>query len=255
MNPITRSVLQLQELTILIGRVIRGFFKSPRYGREMIQQMDILGFGSLAIILLTGTFTGMVLALNSANTLQKFGVQNVTGQLVATSLIRELGPVLTCLMLAGRVGSGIAAELGSMLVSEQIDAMRALGTDPIKKLVTPRIVALVITAPALTVICDFVGVMGGLLIAITMLHQPSSTYMSSVMEAINYNEILGGMIKPTVFGFIIALVGCYKGLSTTGGTVGVGRSTTQSVVNASILVIAMDFLLSKVIISLLLDPR
>ncbi|HMV82919.1 MAG TPA: ABC transporter permease [Blastocatellia bacterium] len=255
MNPITRSVLQLQELTILIGRVMRGFFKSPRYGREMIQQMDILGFGSLAIILLTGTFTGMVLALNSATTLQKFGVQSVTGQLVATSLIRELGPVLTCLMLAGRVGSGIAAELGSMLVSEQIDAMRALGTDPIKKLVTPRIVALVITAPALTVICDFVGAMGGLLIAITLLHQPGSVYMSSAMEAVNYNEILGGLIKPTVFGFIIALVGCHKGLSTTGGTVGVGRSTTQSVVNASILVIAVDFLLSKVIISLLLDPR
>jgi phospholipid/cholesterol/gamma-HCH transport system permease protein len=255
MNPITRSVLQLQELTILIGRVMRGFFKSPRYGREMIQQMDILGFGSLAIILLTGTFTGMVLALNSANTLQKFGVQNVTGQLVATSLIRELGPVLTCLMLAGRVGSGIAAELGSMLVSEQIDAMRALGTDPIKKLVTPRIIALVVTAPALTVVCDFVGAMGGLLIAITLLHQPSSVYLSSAMEAVNYNEILGGLIKPTVFGFIIALVGCHKGLSTTGGTVGVGRSTTQSVVNSSILVIAMDFLLSKVIISLLLDPR
>lgn len=255
MNPITRSVFQLQEITLLTWRVIRGFFKSPRYGREMIQQMDILGFGSLMIILLTGTFTGMVLALNSANTLQKFGVQNVTGQLVATSLIRELGPVLTCLMLAGRVGSGIAAELGSMLVSEQIDAMRALGTDPVKKLVTPRILALVVTAPALTVVCDFVGVMGGLLISITMLHQPSSVYMSSAMEAVNYNEILGGLIKPTVFGFIIALVGCYKGMSTTGGTVGVGRSTTQSVVNASILVIAVDFLLSKVIITLLLDPR
>ncbi len=217
--------------------------------------MDVLGFGSLVIILLTGTFTGMVLALNSANTLQKFGVQSVTGQLVATSLIRELGPVLTCLMLAGRVGSGIAAELGSMLVSEQIDAMRALGTDPVKKLVTPRIVALVISAPALTVICDFVGVIGGLLIALTMLHQPASTFMSSVMEAINYDEILGGLIKPTVFGFIIALIGCYKGLSTTGGTVGVGRSTTESVVNASILVIAADFLLSKIIISLLLEPR
>lgn len=255
MNPITRSVFQLQEITLLTLRVIRGFFKSPRYGREMIQQMDILGFGSLMIILLTGTFTGMVLALNSANTLQKFGVQNVTGQLVATSLIRELGPVLTCLMLAGRVGSGIAAELGSMLVSEQIDAMRALGTDPIKKLVAPRIVALVVTAPALTVVCDFVGAMGGLLISITLLHQPASVYLSSAMEAVNYNEILGGLIKPTVFGFIIALVGCYKGMSTTGGTVGVGRSTTQSVVNASILVIAVDFLLSKVIISLLLDPR
>jgi len=255
MNPITRSVFQLQEITLLTLRVVRGFFKSPRYGREMIQQMDVLGFGSLMIILLTGTFTGMVLALNSANTLQKFGVQNVTGQLVATSLIRELGPVLTCLMLAGRVGSGIAAELGSMLVSEQIDAMRALGTDPIKKLVTPRIVALVVTAPALTVVCDFVGAMGGLLISMTLLHQPASVYLSSAMEAVNYNEILGGLIKPTVFGFIIALVGCYKGMSTTGGTVGVGRSTTQSVVNASILVIAVDFLLSKVIISLLLDPR
>ena len=255
MNPITRVVLQLQELTILTWRVIRGFFKAPRYWGEMSRQMDLLGFGSLVIILLTGTFTGMVLALNSANALQKFGVQNVTGQLVATSLIRELGPVLTSLMLAGRVGSGIAAELGSMLVSEQIDAMRALGTDPIKKLVTPRIVALVFMAPALTVICDFVGAMGGLLISMTMLHQSSSVYLSSAMEAVNYNEILGGLIKPTVFGFIIALVGCHKGLSTKGGTVGVGRSTTESVVNASILVIAVDFLLSKVIISLLLDPR
>ncbi len=255
MNPITRIVLQLQELTLLTWRVIRGFFKAPRYWGEMFRQMDLLGFGSLAIIILTGTFTGMVLALNSANALQKFGVQNVTGQLVATSLIRELGPVLTSLMLAGRVGSGIAAELGSMLVSEQIDAMRALGTDPIKKLVTPRIVALVMMAPALTVICDFVGAMGGLLISMTMLHQSSSVYLSSAMEAVNYNEILGGLIKPTVFGFIIALVGCHKGLSTKGGTVGVGRSTTESVVNASILVIAVDFLLSKVIISLLLDPR
>lgn len=255
MNPITRGVTQLQELTLLTGRVMRGFLKAPRYGREILQQMDVLGFGSLAIILLTGTFTGMVLALNSASTLQKFGVQSVTGQLVAASLIRELGPVLTCLMLAGRVGSGIAAELGSMLVSEQIDAMRALGTDPIKKLVTPRIIALVITAPALTIICDFVGILGGLLIALTMLHQPASTFMSSVMAAISYNEILGGLIKPTVFGFIIALIGCHKGLSTTGGTVGVGRSTTQSVVNASIMVIATDFLLSKIIITLLLEPR
>jgi phospholipid/cholesterol/gamma-HCH transport system permease protein len=255
MNLITRGIYQIQEITLLTWRVLRGIFKPPRYMRETVQQMDILGFGSLAIILLTGTFTGMVLALNTANTLQKFGVQNVTGQLVATSLIRELGPVLTCLMLAGRVGSGIAAELGSMLVSEQIDAMRALGTDPIKKLVAPRIIALVTMAPALTVVCDFVGVLGGLLISVTMLQQPSSVYMASAREAVNYNEILGGLIKPTVFGFIIAMIGCYKGLSTTGGTVGVGRSTTQSVVVASILVIAVDFLLSKVIISLLLDPR
>ncbi|QQS46307.1 MAG: ABC transporter permease [Acidobacteriota bacterium] len=254
MNLIIRVITQVQELTLLIWRVVRGLTRRPRYWGETVRQMDILGFGSLIIILLTGTFTGMVLALNSANTLQKFGVQSVTGQLVATSLIRELGPVLTCLMLAGRVGSGIAAELGSMLVSEQIDAMRALGTDPIKKLVTPRILALIAMAPALTVVCDFVGVLGGLLISITLLHQPSSVYLASARDAVDYNEIIGGLIKPTVFGFIIASVGCYKGLSTTGGTVGVGRSTTQSVVAASILVIAVDFLLSKLIISLLLEP-
>src|SRR5918912_1467585 len=133
MNPFTRAVFQIQEITLLTWRVLRGLTKAPRYFGEMIRQMDVLGF-----------FTGGVLALNTGNTLQKFGVQSVAGQLVATSLIRELGPVLTCLMLAGRVGSGIAAELGSMLVSEQIDAMRALGTDPVKKLVTPRIVALVL---------------------------------------------------------------------------------------------------------------
>ena len=240
---------------MLIWRVARGIFRPPYYVREIVRQMDILGYGSLTIILLTGFFTGAVLSLNTGNTLQKFGVQNVSGQLVATSLIRELGPVLTCLMLAGRVGSGIAAELGSMLVSEQIDAMRALGADPIKKLVTPRIIALVTMAPALTVVCDMTGTMGGMLAAMSFQGQASSVYISSAKEAVTYNEILGGLIKPTVFGFIIAIIGCYKGLSTTGGTVGVGRSTTQSVVIASILIIFVDFLLSKLILSLLLQPR
>jgi len=141
-----------------------------------------------------------------------------------------------------------------MLVSEQIDAMRALGADPIKKLVTPRIVALVTMAPALTIVCDMVGVLGGLFATISFQGQSSSVYISSAKVAVTYNEILGGLIKPTVFGFIIAIIGCYRGLSTKGGTVGVGRSTTQSVVDASILIIAVDFLLSKLIISLLLAP-
>src|SRR5262249_44377471 len=167
-------------------------------------------------IVVTGFFSGAVLSLNTGNTLQKFGVQNVSGQLVATSLIRELGPVLTCLMLAGRVGSGIAAGLGSLLVSEQIDAMRALGADPIKKLVTPRIVALVTMAPALTVICDMIGSLGGLIATIFFQGQASSVYISSSKEAVTYNEILGGLIKPTVFGFISAIIGFYKGLSTPG---------------------------------------
>jgi phospholipid/cholesterol/gamma-HCH transport system permease protein len=253
MSPIINGILQLQEMSLLTWRAIRGLFRPPLYLREAIQQMDVLGVGSLTIILLTGGFTGGVLALNSANTLQKFGVQNVTGQLVATSLIRELGPVLTCLMLAGRVGSGIAAELGSMLVSEQIDAMRALGTDPIKKLVTPRLIALITTAPALTIICDLVGIFGGLVVATTMLNQSTSVYYSSVQNAVTYNEIVGGLIKPLVFGFLVGIVGCYMGLSTTGGTVGVGRATTRSVVVSSILVIAVDFLLTQLILTLLLE--
>jgi phospholipid/cholesterol/gamma-HCH transport system permease protein len=254
MNPITLAIFQIQEVTLLTWRVLRGLTRSPRYWGEMIRQMDVLGFGSLAIIILTGFFTGGVLALNTGNTLQSFGVQSVAGQLVATSLIRELGPVLTCLMLAGRVGSGIAAELGSMLVSEQIDAMRALGTDPIKKLVTPRLIALVTMAPTLTVVCDMVGTLGGMLASITFLHQPSSVYLASAQKAVSINEIIGGLIKPTVFGFIIGIVGCYKGLSTSGGTVGVGKATTQSVVVSSILVIVVDFLLSKLILSTLLAP-
>ncbi len=254
MNLIIRGIYQIQEITLLTWRVLRGLFRPPLYLREAVLQMDLLGVGSLVIILLTGGFTGGVLALNSANTLQKFGVQSVTGQLVATSLIRELGPVLTCLMLAGRVGSGIAAELGSMLVSEQIDAMRALGTDPIKKLVTPRIIALVIMAPILTIVCDMIGVLGGLLIATSQLQQAASVYISSAKDAVTYNEVIGGLIKPVVFGFIIAIIGCYMGLSTQGGTVGVGRSTTNSVVVSSILIIAVDFLLTRVIIALLLEP-
>ncbi len=253
MNFILNGISQLQEVALLTWRVLRGLFRSPHYLKEVLVQMDVLGFGSLTIILLTGFFTGGVLALNSANALQKFGVQSVTGQLVATSLIRELGPVLTALMLAGRVGSGIAAELGSMLVSEQIDAMRALGTDPIKKLVAPRIIALVAMAPTLTVICDVMGTIGGLLVSTTMLHQSSGTYLASAEKAVDINEIIGGLLKPTVFGFIIAIVGCYMGLSTRGGTVGVGRSTTRSVVVSSILIIAVDFLLTKVMIALLFE--
>ena len=217
--------------------------------------MDVLGFGSLAIILLTGTFTGGVLALNSATTLQRFGFTNQTGQLVATSLIRELGPVLTCLMLAGRVGSGIAAELGSMIVSEQIDAMRALGTDPIKKLVIPRIIALVLMAPVLTVICDLMGILGGMFVAISQIHQSSPVFLASAQKAMSFPEIFGGLIKPLVFGFVIAIIGCYMGLSTKGGTVGVGRATTRSVVVSSILIIFVDFLLTKFLIATILGYR
>jgi phospholipid/cholesterol/gamma-HCH transport system permease protein len=218
--------------------------------RETLIQMDVIGVGSLVIVLLTGFFTGGVLALQTGVVLKTYGVLDYTGQLVMTTMVRALGPVLTALMLAGRVGSGIAAELGSMVVTEQIDALRALGTSPIKKLVWPRLAALLVMAPALTVLCDIVGAFGGWVVATSLMGIPSQTYITSAKEALTYNDIFGGIVKPLVYGFIIALVGCRSGLRTTGGTVGVGRSTTQSVVMASILIIAVDFFMSKLIIAL-----
>jgi phospholipid/cholesterol/gamma-HCH transport system permease protein len=250
MNLALKIVLETQEATLMVARSAMGFIRRPFYIRETIAQMDIVGVGSLPIAMLAAFFIGAVLALQTASTLEAFGAQNYTGRLVATSLVRELGPVLTCILLAGRIGSGIAAELGSMKVSEQIDAMRALGTDPLRKLVLPRIVALVIMSPTLTVFANVVGTLGGLLISLTLLQIPASVYNTSARDALNYHDIFGGLLKPVVFGFIIAVVGCRCGLRTQGGTVGVGRSTTQSVVMSILLILISDFFLTKLIIAL-----
>ena len=188
------------------------------------------------------------MALHSAKSLKSFGAVNLTGQLVALSLVRELGPVLTALMVAGRVGSGIASQLGSMVVTEQIDAMRALGTDPTKKLVTPRMIATTAMLPLLTVVADFFGLIGGWLVSFYTLRLNTSLYWNTALRSLAYNDLLEGLLKPVVFGFIIGMVGCYFGLRTTGGTRGVGRATTQAVVMASILVIVSDFFLSKLVL-------
>src|SRR6188768_2419437 len=165
MNPIAKFLLEVQEITTLLGRSIRGLWKGPRYFREIIEQMDHIGVGSLGIVVLTGFFTGGVLILQAYPTLEYYGAQSNAGQGVATSLIRELGPVLTALMVAGRVGSAISAELGSMVVSQQIDAMRALGTSPVRKLVAPRVFALLVSLPLLTVAADLFGLLGGGIVA------------------------------------------------------------------------------------------
>lgn len=245
MNLIIRFLLELQETTLLVGRAAVRLFKSPRYWKETTAQMDVIGVGSLTIILLTGFFTGGVLTLQTYPTLQFYGAQSQTGYLVAYSLIRELGPVLTALMVAGRVGSAISAELGSMVVSQQIDAMRALGTDPIRKLVTPRILALLTMMPLLTVAADVVGLIGGAVVANQIFTLPIGLYYTSVLEGITTEDLLGGVIKPVVFGLIIGSISCQKGLSTEGGTVGVGRSTTNAVVLSSIVVIIADFFLAR----------
>ncbi|MBE7516453.1 MAG: ABC transporter permease [Chloracidobacterium sp.] len=247
MNLFKKFLLELQGAANLLWRAIKGLGKQPRYAQEIIRQMDLIGVGSAGIVLLTGFFTGGVLILQAYPTLVYYGAQNNAGQGVATSLIRELGPVLTALMVAGRVGSAISAELGSMVVSQQIDAMRALGTSPARKLVTPRITALIVMLPLLTVAADLAGLIGGGLIAKYLYNLDMAVYSSSVRAGVSFTDLLGGVIKPLVFGLIIGLVSCYKGLNTTGGTVGVGRSTTNAVVAASVCVIIADFFLSKIL--------
>ena len=245
MNLVIRSLLEVQETSLLVARAFARLFRRPAYIPEMLAQMDVIGVGSLTIIFLTGFFTGGVLTLQTFPTLKFYGAQDQTGYLVALSLIRELGPVLTALMVTGRVGSAISAELGSMVVSQQIDAMRALGTDPVRKLVAPRLVALIITMPLLTVTADVFGIIGGGAVATTLYGQASETFVNSVRNGITADDVIGGVIKPLVFAILLAGIACRKGLSTEGGTVGVGRSTTSAVVTASIVIIMADFFLAK----------
>jgi phospholipid/cholesterol/gamma-HCH transport system permease protein len=247
MNPLKIFLLELQEITLLIASAVVGLFKGPRYFGEIIKQMDLIGVGSLPIVLLTGFFTGGVLILQTYPTFEYYGLQNQAGRSVATSLIRELGPVLSALMVSGRIGSAISAELGSMVVSQQIDAMRALGTDPHRKLVAPRLVALIFMLPLLTVASDIFGIIGGGVVSSLIFNLDHNVYITSVRFGISSSDIIGGIIKPVFFGLVIGSVACHKGLSTTGGTVGVGRSVTNAVVISSIWVIIFDFFLSKVI--------
>src|SRR6266851_9828995 len=223
MNIFTRLLLELQEMSLLAARAMRGLFKKPHYVPEAIAQMDYIGVGSLTIIVLTGFFTGGVLTLQTYQTLASYGATDQLGYLVGVSLVRELGPTLTALMVTGRVVSAISAELGSMVVSEQIDAMRALGTDPIRKLVAPRLIALIITLPLLTLIADVAGIGGGWTVSTWLYGLPSSMFVRSVRDGITTDDIQGGIIKPLFFAFLMGTIACHRGLKTEGGTVGVGR--------------------------------
>jgi phospholipid/cholesterol/gamma-HCH transport system permease protein len=244
------GVAAVQDYAILSGRTLSNIFRQPRYVNDIFTQADIIGVGSLPIVILTGFFTGAVLALQSASSLAQFGATAITGTLVSLSMIKELGPVLTSLMVSGRNASGMASELGSMMVTEQIDAMRALGTDPIKKLVVPRLIATVFMSFFLTVISDTVGTLGGAFVAIFLLGQDGSQYFHNAYQSLRYPDVLQGLAKPLFFGFIIATVGCYFGMTTRGGTQGVGRSTTQAVVVSSVLIIVVDFIISRFMIGI-----
>ena len=242
-------VLAAQDFFMLVGRAFRNIFRRPHYWDDVALQMDSIGVGSMPIVALTGFFSGAVMALQMSRALAQFGFVGKTGTVVSLTLARELGPVLTALMVAGRNSSGIASELGSMKVTEQIDAMRALGTDPIQKLVTPRLLATGFMLPLLTIIADFVGMIGGFMIAEFYLGLSPRQYWSSVWHALEWNDVAQGLLKPLIFAVVISLIGCYYGLRTTGGTQGVGRSTTQAVVAATVLIFILDLLITKIFVS------
>ncbi len=244
------KVMAVQDYSLLAWRSITNIFGHPRYIGDTLQQADLIGVGSLPIVVLTGFFTGAVLALQSANSLATFGALSFTGQLVSKSMVRELGPVLTSLMVAGRNSSGMASELGSMQVTEQIDAMRALGTDPSKKLITPRVVSSVVMLFFLSIISDLVGLAGGSMVSTLLLRLDLNQYWTSAYQNLLFEDVLMGLVKPVFFGFIIATVGCYYGLSARGGTQGVGRATTQAVVAASVLILVVDFFLTRLLMGI-----
>jgi phospholipid/cholesterol/gamma-HCH transport system permease protein len=245
-----RWVLHLQDYSILSARSVSNLFSPPFYVTDVLEQMDIIGVGSLPIVLLTGFFIGAVMVLQTAAQFERFGQTALTADIVSLALVRELGPSITGLLVTGRNASGMASELGSMVVTEQVDAMRAMGTDPIRKLVTPRMVATVLMLPLLTAMADFLGLIGGYLVALFTLRLDSVLYWTRAIDILDFSDLMQGLTKPLVYGFILATVGCYQGLTVKGGTQGVGRATTHAVVTASVFILITDFFLTKLMLYL-----
>ncbi|MHB8639577.1 MAG: MlaE family ABC transporter permease [Candidatus Acidiferrales bacterium] len=247
-NALKGKILALQSYSYLVGDAVGKIFTAPHYPQDVIEQMDAIGIGSLPIILLTGFFIGGVMVLNTAAQFQRFGETALTGDTVAIALVRELGPTIAGLLLTGRNGSLIASELGSMVVTEQVDAMRALGTDPVRKLVVPRLIATVLVLPLLTAVADLVGLIGGFIVAHFTLGLSSVEFWNRAVQALDFGDLVMGLAKPVMFAIIIATVACFYGLRTRGGTQGVGRATTTAVVVASVAILVSDFFLGKLLL-------
>ncbi len=245
---IKRQVLAVQDYTMLSVESIKNVFTPPFYWMDTLEQMDLIGVGSLPIIMLTGFFIGGVLVLQTAAQFERFGETALTGDAVALALVRELGPAITALLVAGRNASGIASEIGSMVVTEQVDAMRALGTDPVRKLMTPRVVAMVLTLPLLTVVSDFVGLVGGFLVAYFTLRLGAVQFWTRAIQALDFGDLVQGFAKPFIFAFIISTIACFMGLRVKGGTQGVGRATTSAVVISSVILLVVDTFVTKLLL-------
>jgi phospholipid/cholesterol/gamma-HCH transport system permease protein len=238
-------VLNVQDYVNLSLRSLTNLFTPPRYGEDTLDQMDDIGAGSLPIVLLSGFFIGAVMVLQTGSQFERFGQASLTGDIVSLALVRELGPTITGLLVAGRCSSGIASELGSMLVTEQVDAMRAMGTDPSRKLISPRVLASLITIPLLTTISVFVGLVGGMVASVFSLRLNATTFWQRAIAILQFSDLMQGFTKSVVFAFILSTVGCYKGMNVQGGTQGVGRATTQAVVVSSVMIIVADTFLTK----------
>ncbi|MDD5285482.1 MAG: ABC transporter permease [Desulfuromonadaceae bacterium] len=239
---------ELQNYFALIGRTLVRMFDRPFYYREFVIQFDKLGFSSLFICILSGLFTGMVMALQSLIQLKPYAATSYVGGMVAITMVKELGPVLASLMVAGRVGSAITAELGTMVVTEQVDAMRVEGTDIVKRLVVPRLKAMLLALPLLTVMVDAISLLGGYIMASGYGINPIM-YITGIPQFMVFQDLIEGLVKPVVFGFLIAMTGCYVGLNTRGGAEGVGASAKQAVVLSSVLILVTDFFLTKIFVA------
>ncbi|MDG6026148.1 MAG: ABC transporter permease [Candidatus Brocadia sp.] len=240
-----KGILLVGQVSLLAIKGFMGIFIPPFNLKLVLREIDNFGAGSLFLVDLIALFTGMVMALQTIYGLRMYGAEIYVGSVVSLTLVRELGPVMASIMVGARVGSGIAAEIGAMQVTEQIDAMRALGASPIKKLVSPKILAGMITLPLLTVTADIVGIFGGMVIALFELEIDRTFYIDSVLTTITISDLVSGIGKTVIFGVLVAVIGCYFGLRTMGGTTGVGRSTTNTVVTVSILILISDFFLTK----------
>jgi phospholipid/cholesterol/gamma-HCH transport system permease protein len=243
-------LLEIGGATRLAAQALVRMFTPPLDVKEVFRQFDRIGVGSLNLTNITALFTGMVLALQTAYALAKFGARLYIGEIVALSLVRELGPVLTALMVGGRVGSGITAELGSMTVTEQVDAIRSMGADPVRKLVVPRLWATVAMLPLLTILADAMGIFGGMLIAVFQEGLSASFYFQRTFQVLTFDDMWVGLAKPVVFAFLIAIIGCYNGLNARGGADGVGKATTNTVYVVAIGVLISDFFITKLFLAL-----
>jgi phospholipid/cholesterol/gamma-HCH transport system permease protein len=250
LRPVGRAAISFLEttgrLTVFAARGVSHCVRPPYFPRLILRQMVDIGYFSLPVVGLTAVFTGMVLALQSYSGFARLNAESAIATVVVLSITRELGPVLAGLMVAGRIGAAIAAEIGTMRVTEQVDALTTLSTNPFKYLVAPRLIAATLTLPILVLIADIIGVFGGYLISVFKLDFNATNYLQLTWEFLEPMEVVMGLVKAAAFGFIVALMGCYHGYNSRGGAQGVGRATTNAVVSASMLILAANYLLTSV---------